>query len=102
MGLQRDVHIAGAKSTVASLWKVDDAATEAMMTEFYRQLWKHRLGKAAAIRQTQLAMLENYDLSTNSLQTRGLTLLPNNEDRSISDRLPPYYWAAFGLSGQWR
>ncbi|MFO0868267.1 MAG: CHAT domain-containing protein [Pirellulales bacterium] len=38
-GLQRSFHVAGARSVVASLWQVDDAATRALMVESYRNLW---------------------------------------------------------------
>ena len=102
LGLQRAFHVAGAKTTVASLWKVDDAATVAVMTEYYRQLWEERTGKGAALRQTQLAMLEHYDLSTSKLRPRGLALLPSSEPEQQAVRLPPYYWAAFVISGQWQ
>jgi hypothetical protein len=37
-GLQRAFHLAGTHAVVASLWKVDDRATRALMAEFYRQL----------------------------------------------------------------
>ena len=37
-GLQRAFHVAGCKNVVASLWKVDDAATAALMALFYRHL----------------------------------------------------------------
>ena len=37
-GLQRGFKKAGAQTLLMSLWKVDDAATELLMTEFYRNL----------------------------------------------------------------
>ena len=37
-GLQRSLAVAGARSTLLSLWKVDDAATLEFMTRFYKRL----------------------------------------------------------------
>ena len=57
LGLQRAFAVAGAQTVVASLWQVDDQATATLMTEFYNNLWKKRLGRLEALRQAQLSML---------------------------------------------
>ena len=38
MTLRRGFKLAGAKSLLMSLWKMDDEATKVLMTEFYRYL----------------------------------------------------------------
>lgn len=53
VGLSRAFLYAGAPTVVASLWKVDDAATAALMSGFYAQL-DHGLGPAAALRAAQV------------------------------------------------
>ncbi len=49
---------AGARSALASLWFVNDAATSRLVTEFYRQLRNPELNKAQALQQAQLLLLE--------------------------------------------
>jgi len=51
-GLQRGFKKAGVRSLLMSLWKVDDEATQILMTEFYRQLVAGH-GKRAAFRAAQ-------------------------------------------------
>lgn len=66
---------AGARSVVSSLWKVDDAATKDLMTEFYRGMADESLTAAAALRRAQIKMF--------------------NDPRYKS----PFFWAAFTASG---
>src|SRR5262249_19494225 len=77
IGLTRGFMYAGAAGVVASLWKVDDEATAALMQRFYEHMLKKGLAPAAALRESQLAML--------------------NEKRWRS----PYFWAGFVIQGQY-
>lgn len=77
IALTRGFMYAGAKSIVASMWKVDDAATSQLMAEFYKQIFTNKLRPAAALRAAQLKM--------------------SQEKRWRS----PYYWAGFFLQGEW-
>jgi CHAT domain-containing protein len=77
IALTRGFMYAGAKSVVASLWKVDDAATSALMAEFYKQMFTNKLKPAAALRAAQLKISQQ-------------TLWKS-----------PYFWAGFFLQGEW-
>jgi CHAT domain-containing protein/Tfp pilus assembly protein PilF len=110
-GLQRAFHVAGAQTVVASLWRVDDAATQALMQEFYRNLWQRKLPKLVALRQAQLAMLLHYDARQGKLRGPGAAvpadpkaLARARQEARAAGRppLPPLYWAGFVLSGDWR
>jgi len=92
LGVQRAFQVAGARTTVASLWKVNDAVTRRLIERFYRNLWEKELPRLDALREAQIYILNNPE------PIRGATL----EDDKELDRLPPYYWAAFTLSGDWR
>ncbi|MEQ8787232.1 MAG: HEAT repeat domain-containing protein [Pirellulaceae bacterium] len=99
LGLQRSFRVAGARSVVASLWKVDDAATRDLMERFYTNLWEDDMGKLEALREAQLWMLRKRGRDGLS-EARGLKLLQFDDADTMN--LPPYYWAAFVLSGDWR
>lgn len=102
-GLQRAFAIAGARTAVASLWKVSDDATQILMAEFYSNMWQKGLPKLDALRQAQLTMLRRFEPQDRRL--RGLNLKAQSLPKSPeikSEILSPYYWAAFTLSGDWR
>ena len=69
---------AGARSTVASLWAVSDAATVTLMTNFYHELAKENVTKAEALRQAQISTLK----------------------KEAFDH--PFFWSAFILVGNWQ
>lgn len=59
-GLQRSFMTAGAKATLMSLWKVNDAATKELMTLFYKY-WVHEgIEKHTAFRKAQIELKAKY------------------------------------------
>lgn len=69
---------AGARSAVASLWQVDDAATAQLITHFYQAL-KQGMSRAKALQTAQKTWLQQH---------------PDDRDH-------PGYWAALILVGNW-
>jgi CHAT domain-containing protein len=110
IGLQRAMQVAGVKTAVTSLWKVDDNATKTLMIEFYKNLWEKKLAKLDAFRQAQLTMISEYDSMTGRLRGPGTTtpvdpnkLTQTQEEAGTNrERLSPFFWAAFVLSGEWQ
>lgn len=58
-GLQRAFQQAGAKAVIMSLWKVNDEATQMLVTDFYKNLL---MGSSIAVsfRNAQLSLKQNY------------------------------------------
>jgi CHAT domain-containing protein/tetratricopeptide (TPR) repeat protein len=54
--LQTALHVAGARTAITSLWKVDDAATRRLFELFYTKLWSENLGPADALWQAKMAL----------------------------------------------
>jgi CHAT domain-containing protein len=98
-GLQRAFHLAGARNVVASLWKVDDKATAALMQIFYHNLWRKNLPPIEALRQAQLAVYRHPQLIDRAGADRGLDLSNPRKLPSGGATAPTRQWAAFVLSG---
>ena len=56
--LQAALYAAGARTSITSLWKVDDAATRRLFEVFYTNLWIEKMGKAEALWQAKCTLRE--------------------------------------------
>lgn len=77
LGLSGMAVRAGARSTLGTLWSVNDQATTKLMGNFYHELSEKHPSKANAVRQAQLSLLHS----------RGYE--------------HPFYWAPYLLLGNW-
>jgi CHAT domain-containing protein len=68
----------GAKSVMASLWKVEDGATLNLMKNFYSEMANEKLTPSQALRQAQIKLRQNPQYQS------------------------PFYWAAFTVQGDFR
>jgi CHAT domain-containing protein len=68
---------AGARSTIASLWSLDDESSAVLMGQLYRELAQTKGNKANALRNAQLSLLQNPQYRQ------------------------PRYWAPYVLIGNW-
>jgi CHAT domain-containing protein/Tfp pilus assembly protein PilF len=98
-GLQRAFHVAGAQNVVASLWRVDDDATAALMVLFYYQLWQKNQPPIAALREAQLTLYRHPERIPELALGRGLELAKPVPAPVGQDRSPAKLWAGFVLSG---
>ena len=105
-GLARAFHVAGTRNVVASLWKVDDEATAALMVLFYRNLWEAKLSPVEALRSAQLAVyrdpgrIPEWAVGRGPLPkpvAGGPTTPPKKGPKEKTS--PAKAWAAFVLSG---
>lgn len=77
LGLAGVASRSGARSTLASLWTVNDQSTTLLMQEFYHHLLSQKLTKGAALRQAQLHLLGQTEFNH------------------------PFHWAPFIIVGNW-
>lgn len=72
---------AGARSTIGSLWSVDDKSTADMMSQFYKELFENGETRAKALSKAQRFLLQQHP--------------------ERSEYRKPHYWAPFVLVGSW-
>ena len=95
---------------MASLWKVPDEETKALMGALLYESRQRKLSPLESLRQAQLSILRSYDRQAGRLrapdfsQTVPLPAGGATEKQAAvrRARLPPAYRAAFVLSGDWR
>jgi len=76
VGLSQGFLYAGSRSVIVSLWRVEDKATAALMTQFYQAMLNEGATPAEALRRAKLTMYRQ------------------------SSRQSPYYWSAFVIQGE--
>ncbi|HEU4834923.1 MAG TPA: CHAT domain-containing tetratricopeptide repeat protein [Pyrinomonadaceae bacterium] len=77
VGLTHSFISAGSRSVIASLWKVDDRATAALMEDLYQSMLQKGMSPAAALRAANLKLMQDKRWSA------------------------PYYWAGFVVQGEY-
>ncbi|MDZ8240181.1 MAG: CHAT domain-containing protein [Nostoc sp. ChiQUE01a] len=77
LGLAGAAVRAGARSTIASLWQIDDKSTAMFVSAFYQQLKSGKITKAEAVHRAQLKLLNH----------------PNYK--------APSFWSSYVLIGNW-
>ena len=108
-GLQRAFQLAGARTVVASSWKVPDLSTKELMVRFYGNLWEKKMGKLEALREAQLWVMKegkaaglDRGIDDESVVVKETKKEPVKVEGSTKgEMLPPKYWAAWILSGAW-
>src|SRR6185295_4969933 len=73
--LQLAFHLAGCPNVIASLWKVNDAATAALMAKFYHELWVNKKPPIEALREAQLTIYYHPELIPDLAGERGVPKL---------------------------
>ncbi|MEI6064046.1 MAG: CHAT domain-containing protein, partial [Pseudanabaena sp. ELA748] len=98
LGLGYQLQDRGAGAAIASLWKVSDDGTQALMQAFYEQLKQGDVSTSEALRRAQIAMISSNKKGTGSdrANVRVVGTVPTAPDGELSH---PYYWSAFILIG---
>ncbi|MEH2072237.1 MAG: CHAT domain-containing protein [Nostoc sp.] len=77
LGLAGAAVRAGARSTIASLWQIDDKSTAMFVSTFYKELKSGKITKAEAVHRAQLKLLKHPNYNA------------------------PSFWSSYVLIGNW-
>ena len=100
-GLQRGFKKAGANTLLMSLWKVDDTATQLLMTQFYKNMLSG-MCKYEALTAAQ-KYLRELEVEVKPEKTAFQQIMDGKDgkkepgSRTVRKYANPYYWAAFVL-----
>lgn len=103
----------GAKSVIASLWKVSDAGTPELMIRFYKLRAENpEMPKGEAFRRAQLSLLSSDAKSVKPPTAKRTAEIVGSNPAAVQlplfvrdEKKPfahPHYWASFVLIGNWR
>jgi CHAT domain-containing protein/tetratricopeptide (TPR) repeat protein len=115
-GLRRGFLLAGVKTLVMSLWKIDDLAAVLLMDRFYENLLGRRMGRSEALREAQRYLRRDITVGgiraewLNEEMVRKLAIGNPQTRRRLEgwrdgpDEVRPFrevfYWAPFILHGE--
>jgi len=101
---QQATHLSGCRSTLSTLWSVEDTQSRLLTSRVLWNLWdpKRRMSKVAALRDAQIWFL----LAARKGKDRNWDNYDPSQLDHLSDALPPTYqiptcWTGFVLSGDW-
>ena len=105
-GLQRGFKKAGANTLLMSLWKVDDNATQLLMTQFYKNLLAGK-SKFESLREAQ-KYIRDYEVEIETTPDKRWQSEARQKEKQSKKPMPkefkkikkykdPFYWAAFIL-----
>jgi CHAT domain-containing protein len=102
LGFGYQLQRAGVRSSISTLWKVDDNGTQLFMERFYKQLQNGNPSAVAALQQVQISMI-SQTAPTQGTTNRASMTPTSTPAASQSQEIPklnhPYYWAPFILVG---
>jgi CHAT domain-containing protein len=81
-GLRRAFQIAGARTLIMSLWPVEDEASREWMKRLYENRFVEGMSTVDAVHEASLTLLQ--------------------QRREAGQSTPPFYWAGFVATGDWR